>query len=102
MTKLLALASTVFILSLSIGPADAQSCASLRQACLMKDSLGEQGQGNCKRFRQRCGGGGGGGDIFGGGGGGINCNQLRNACMFKNEFGQQGQGNCKRFRQFCT
>jgi len=73
--------------------AQAQSCRELRQACLMKDSLGERGEGNCRRFRERCGGGGG---------GGMNrCEQLRRACMFKDERGERGEGNCRRFRQEC-
>jgi putative transposase len=29
-------------------------CNELRQACLKKDDLGEQGQGNCKRYREKC------------------------------------------------
>ena len=89
--------------------ASAQSCNTLRQACLMKDSLGEQGQGNCKRFRAQCGGGGGG--IVLGGGGGINtggggfgprCEKLRRACMFKEQLGLEGLGVCKAFRNECT
>jgi hypothetical protein len=26
----------------------------LRQACLNKDRLGEQGEGNCRKYRQTC------------------------------------------------
>lgn len=29
-------------------------CASLRQACMMKEQLGEQGQGNCRTYRAYC------------------------------------------------
>jgi len=29
-------------------------CAELRQACLNKDRLGEQGEGNCRRYRRTC------------------------------------------------
>jgi hypothetical protein len=29
-------------------------CAELREACLHKDQLGEQGEGNCRRYRQTC------------------------------------------------
>jgi hypothetical protein len=29
-------------------------CEELRQACLHKEELGEQGQGNCRRYRQVC------------------------------------------------
>ena len=87
----IAIALGAFVSALAT-PASAQSCRELRQACLMKDSLGERGQGNCRLFRERCGGGGG----------GINrCEQLRRACMFKDERGEVGQGNCRRFRAEC-
>ena len=78
--------------------AEAQSCRELRRACEMKDSLGERGEGNCRRFRERCGGG-----FEGGGGGGSSnrCERLRRACMFKDERGQRGEGNCRRFREEC-
>jgi hypothetical protein len=29
-------------------------CEELRAACLNKDRLGEQGEGNCRRYRQTC------------------------------------------------
>ena len=29
-------------------------CAELRQACLHKEQLGEQGMGNCQRYRATC------------------------------------------------
>jgi hypothetical protein len=29
-------------------------CRELRQACLHKEELGEEGQGNCRRYRQIC------------------------------------------------
>jgi hypothetical protein len=29
-------------------------CAELRQACLHKEQLGEQGMGNCQRYRAMC------------------------------------------------
>jgi hypothetical protein len=29
-------------------------CRELRQACLHKDELGEQGQGNCRKYRDVC------------------------------------------------
>ena len=31
-------------------------CERLQRSCEMKDRLGEQGQGNCRRFREECGG----------------------------------------------
>lgn len=30
-------------------------CAELRQACMHKEELGEQGRGNCQRYRHYCG-----------------------------------------------
>jgi hypothetical protein len=30
-------------------------CRELRQACIHKEELGEVGQGNCERYRRRCG-----------------------------------------------
>jgi hypothetical protein len=29
-------------------------CAELRAACLHKEELGEEGQGNCRRYRELC------------------------------------------------
>jgi hypothetical protein len=29
-------------------------CAEMRQACLRKNELGEQGMGNCERYRAMC------------------------------------------------
>jgi hypothetical protein len=29
-------------------------CAELRRACLNKERLGEQGEGNCRRYRAQC------------------------------------------------
>ena len=36
------------------GPSRAM-CRELRQACLYKEELGEQGAGNCRRYRRMCG-----------------------------------------------
>lgn len=30
-------------------------CRELRAACMHKEELGEEGQGNCRRFRETCG-----------------------------------------------
>ena len=30
-------------------------CRELRAACMHKEELGEQGQGNCRRYREMCG-----------------------------------------------
>jgi hypothetical protein len=37
----------------SVGRPD--DCDELRKACLNKNELGEQGQGNCEKYRERCG-----------------------------------------------
>jgi hypothetical protein len=31
-----------------------RDCEELRRACLHKDELGEEGEGNCRRFRETC------------------------------------------------
>ncbi len=31
-----------------------QECEELRRACLHKEELGEQGEGNCRRYRETC------------------------------------------------
>lgn len=31
-----------------------QNCEELRRACLHKDELGEEGDGNCRRYRETC------------------------------------------------
>lgn len=43
-------------------------CDSLRRACLYKDRLGEQGQGNCRTYREQCRGYSGGGGRYRAGG----------------------------------
>jgi hypothetical protein len=34
-----------------------RECRELRAACMHKEELGEQGQGNCQRYRELCSGG---------------------------------------------
>src|SRR3954470_13116429 len=66
-------------------------CEELRRACENKDRLGEQGEGNCRRYRETCqrtvrr-------DV---------CGELRAACLNKDQLGEQGEGNCRRYRQTC-
>jgi hypothetical protein len=66
-------------------------CEELRRACENKDRLGEQGEGNCRRYRETCqrpvrr-------DV---------CGELRQACLNKDLLGEQGEGNCRRYRQTC-
>jgi hypothetical protein len=66
-------------------------CEELRRACENKDRLGEQGEGNCRRYRETCqrpvrr-------DV---------CGELREACLNKDKLGEQGEGNCRRYRETC-
>jgi hypothetical protein len=66
-------------------------CEELRLACENKDRLGEQGEGNCRRYRQTC----------------QQpprqqmCEELRTACLQKDQLGEQGEGNCRRYRETC-
>jgi hypothetical protein len=66
-------------------------CEELRLACESKDRLGEQGEGNCRRYRQTC----------------QQpsraqvCEELRTACLQKDRLGEQGEGNCRRYRESC-
>jgi hypothetical protein len=76
-TALFALPASVFSQTFEIGPGGVQidpgdgyhhrhhgyeysrgyggQCRELRLACLHKEELGEQGQGNCERYRSICG-----------------------------------------------
>ncbi len=66
-------------------------CEELRMACENRDRLGEQGEGNCRRYRQTC----------------LQqsrqdtCEELRMACLHREELGEQGAGNCRRYRENC-
>jgi hypothetical protein len=33
---------------------ESRECEELRRACLHKDELGEEGEGNCRRYREKC------------------------------------------------
>ncbi len=67
------------------------SCEELRLACENKERLGETGEGNCRRYRERC----------------LRparrdvCAELRAACLNKERLGESGEGNCRRYRQTC-
>ena len=63
-------------------------CAYLRYKCNHKSGLGEEGEGNCRRYRRECQ------QI-------SYCERLRRACVYKEERGQEGQGNCRRYRNEC-
>jgi hypothetical protein len=91
---ILAVMTSAVLLSGSALPAAAQrgsQCEELRAACESKRQLGEQGEGNCRRYRQMC----------------ERpsrqqmCEQLRAACLQKGRLGEQGEGNCRRYRETC-
>jgi hypothetical protein len=64
-------------------------CEALRRACENRDVLGERGEGNCRRYRERCG-------RYRPG-----CAELRRACLNRDERGERGEGNCRRYREQC-
>ena len=64
-------------------------CQRLRWRCEHKYELGQEGQGNCQRYREECGGRA------------SYCERLRWRCEHKYELGQEGQGNCQRYREEC-
>jgi hypothetical protein len=66
----------------------ASYCERLRRACEYKNERGEEGQGNCRRYREECGRE-------------SQCERLRRACEHKSERGEEGQGNCRRYREEC-
>jgi hypothetical protein len=66
-------------------------CAQLRRACENKDRLGEQGEGNCRRYRETCQRPSR----------ASQCEELRAACLNKDRLGEQGEGNCRRYRATC-
>lgn len=64
-------------------------CERLRRACEHKDARGEEGEGNCRRYREECGERA------------SYCERLRRACEHKEVRGEEGQGNCRRYREEC-
>ena len=67
-------------------------CEELRLACENKNRLGEQGEGNCRRYRETCQQRQSRREM---------CRELRNACLHKDELGEQGEGNCRKYRETC-
>ena len=100
-TALLVYPVSAFSQSVQIGPGGVRiddgrvrgggRCEELRLACENKNRLGEQGEGNCRRYRETCqrpvrq-------DV---------CGELRAACLNKDRLGEQGEGNCRRYRETC-
>jgi hypothetical protein len=64
-------------------------CERLRYKCQHKNERGEEGEGNCRRYREECGGRG------------DYCERLRYKCEHKSERGEEGEGNCRRYRREC-
>ena len=77
------------------------NCQELAAACQKKEQLGEQGEGNCRKFRQYCQGQGRQvqpqrqQDLR------TYCRDMREACLHKEQLGEQGEGNCRQYRQTC-
>src|SRR5215470_7261063 len=83
---LLAVVLATTVLAVPTISFSAGDCDELRLACENKRALGEQGEGNCRRYRaclQRV------------------CAELRSACLHKRELGERGEGNCRRYRETC-
>ena len=90
--------TSVFSQSIQVGPGGVRiddgrggQCQQLRLACENKDRLGEQGEGNCRRYRETCQRP-------------VRrdaCAELRTACLNKDQLGEQGEGNCRRYRETC-
>ncbi len=64
-------------------------CERLRWRCEHKYELGQEGEGNCRRYREECGGR----ERY--------CARLRWQCEHKYQLGQEGEGNCRRYREEC-
>jgi hypothetical protein len=75
-----------------VGGGRSEQCEELRRACQHKEELGEQGEGNCRRYRETCGERHSRRSL---------CQELRSACLHKEELGEQGEGNCRRYRETC-
>jgi hypothetical protein len=91
---LLVIPISAFSQSIEIGPGGVRvggQCDELRRACENKDRLGEQGEGNCRRYRETCQRSSR-RDV---------CSELRSACLNKDRLGEQGEGNCRRYRETC-
>jgi hypothetical protein len=74
----------------STAQARSDFCQRLRFKCEHKYELGEEGRGNCRRFKEIC--------VERR----VDCRALRFRCEHKDEFGERGHGNCRRFYELCT
>ena len=80
--------STAKVETLVQKTASSDRCSYLRYKCNNKEQLGEEGDGNCRRYRRECG------QI-------SYCERLRRACVHKEDRGEVGEGNCRRYRSEC-
>jgi len=89
--KSLFVAASVFLAFAAFGaaPGEASVCSQLRAACVHKDRLGEQGAGNCERYRATCQSRR------------TSCSRLRYQCMNKESLGLTGAGVCETYRSNC-
>jgi hypothetical protein len=74
----------------STAQARSEFCQQLRFKCEHRYELGEEGHGNCRRFKEIC--------VERR----VDCRALRYHCEHKDEFGERGRGNCRRFYELCT
>ncbi len=99
MKAIMLVAVTALAITTVTAPAFAQrfggrgGCEELRLACMHKDRLGEQGAGNCRRYREQC--------TQQRQPRGPSCQELRYWCMNKERFNVQGRGYCKQYREQC-
>jgi hypothetical protein len=90
---LIAASAAFMIVSMwGVAPSQAQNCNELRLACEHKDQLGEQGQGNCQRFREQC---------ERQESRQAMCRRLRFECLHKDRLGLEGEGVCRQYREAC-
>ena len=103
------IAATLFLLSATPTPAEAQGRGCRGLYGEMMQVLQERGPGSGRynrlwnEYQERCAGRGDRGDRNGreGRGRGGQCEELRQACMMKDQLGEQGEGNCRRYRRLC-
>ena len=68
--------------------AKSANCQELLLACEHRDALGEQGLGNCQKYRASCERR-------------PTCGQLRYYCLHKDAYNAEGQGVCQPYRRTC-
>jgi hypothetical protein len=90
---LIAASAALMIVSMwGVAPSQAQSCTELRLACEHKDQIGEQGAGNCQRYRETC---------ERRESRHAMCQRLRFDYLHKDRMGLEGEGVCRQYREAC-